>query len=434
MWNASRLIACLGVGLGVCGWGVLALGQQGADEAAVSLTSGSGGVNGVESADAETAPPRIQIAILLDTSGSMGGLIDQARTELWALVNQFALARRNGLAPRIEVALYQYGSSQIPSEDGYIRQHLPLTEDLDRVSEVLHSFAAGGGSEHCPQAVQHAVDHLQWAGGDVYKAIFIAGNERFQQGPVDARTACEAAIKRGIIVNPIYCGSRSGAESWQQAAAWADGAFSSIDHNRRVMRIETPYDDEIAQLSSELNETYVAMGAAGAEARARQVAQDAQAAGAGQAVEAERAVAKTNANYEHGAARWDLVAAVEQKQVKLEDVPEADLPEPMRAMSMEAREAYVAEQAARRDAIRSRIQSLNASRVSYIEEQRRVAENAAGGPADLGSSIQAVFGKQIARNNMTIESPITQPADTAAPTTQPARDSGGANAPGEDSR
>ena len=44
----------------------------------------------------EKKPPLIQMAILLDTSGSMSGLIEQAKTQLWTIVNEFATARRQG--------------------------------------------------------------------------------------------------------------------------------------------------------------------------------------------------------------------------------------------------------------------------------------------------------------------------------------------------
>ena len=41
----------------------------------------------------------IQMAILLDTSGSMEGLIEQAKTQLWKIVNEMALAKKHGKVP-----------------------------------------------------------------------------------------------------------------------------------------------------------------------------------------------------------------------------------------------------------------------------------------------------------------------------------------------
>src|SRR3954462_14366617 len=54
--------------------------------------------------------PVVQIAILLDTSNSMDGLIEQAKIELWRIVNELAKAQPDGQHPDVQVALYQYGT------------------------------------------------------------------------------------------------------------------------------------------------------------------------------------------------------------------------------------------------------------------------------------------------------------------------------------
>jgi len=93
--------------------------------------------------------PVIQVAILLDTSGSMDGLIDQTRKQLWRVVNELAIAKKDGHSPNLQVALYEYGNDGLPAEKGYIRRVLPLTTDLDRVSEELFALRTNGGSEYC---------------------------------------------------------------------------------------------------------------------------------------------------------------------------------------------------------------------------------------------------------------------------------------------
>ena len=132
------------------------------------------------------AKPKVQLAILLDTSGSMDGLIDQARTQLWTIVNEFAFMKRAGQEPELEVALYEYGNSSIAADEGYIRQVLAFTMDLDKVSEELFKLTTNGGSEFCGHAIKSAVEGLKWSEvADDYKAIFIAGNEPFTQGGVE---------------------------------------------------------------------------------------------------------------------------------------------------------------------------------------------------------------------------------------------------------
>ena len=124
-----------------------------------------------------TAPrPAVDIAILLDTSNSMDGLIDQAKSQLWTIINEFAAAKRQGLTPTLRVALFEYGNTNLPASEGYIRQVVPLTDDLDSLSEALFALTTYGGDEYCGQVIDEAVKRLDWTGEpNAYKAIFIAG-------------------------------------------------------------------------------------------------------------------------------------------------------------------------------------------------------------------------------------------------------------------
>ena len=147
----------------------------------------------------------IQMAILLDTSNSMDGLIEQAKSQLWKIVNEMATAKRNGQSPYLEVALYEYGKSTIPAGEGYLRMITPLTTDLDKVSEELFNLKTNGGAEYCGTVIQASVDGLQWSDDNsVLKVIFIAGNEPFTQGHINYQKACQAAIQKGIVVNTIF--------------------------------------------------------------------------------------------------------------------------------------------------------------------------------------------------------------------------------------
>jgi Mg-chelatase subunit ChlD len=155
----------------------------------------------------------VQLALLLDNSGSMQGLIDQARSQLWAVVNHLAKTKVDGQTPRLEVALYCYGETPT--------QLLAFTDDLDAVSEKLFGLAIAGGDEFCGQVIRKSLDELKWSDkSGVYRTIFIAGNEPFTQGPVDYKSACEQARGRGILVNTIHCGS----EAEGDQGKWADGA------------------------------------------------------------------------------------------------------------------------------------------------------------------------------------------------------------------
>lgn len=326
-------------------------------------------------ADEKKPPaPKIQMAILLDTSGSMRGLINQARSQLWKVVNEFAGARRGDQQPLVEVALYEYGHASLGAESGFMRQIVPLTDDLDKVSEELFKLEVGGSQEYCGQAIDKAANELKWTeqGRDLH-CIFIAGNEPFTQGPVDFRTACKTAADKGITVSTIYCGpSEEGVNTkWLEASQLADGSYMSINQDQVVAAIAAPQDKKLAELSAEINKTYVAYGDTKdrQEAAERQVEQDANAAKAGDASNAARAQFKGSRLYNN--ARWDLCDACRLGKVKIEDLKDEQLPENLRKMSLEARKEYIENMIQERQKIQDEIKELSDARATFIAEERK---------------------------------------------------------------
>lgn len=324
-------------------------------------------------------PPRIQLAILLDTSSSMDGLIDQTRNQLWQMVNEFAKAKKQGVTPVLEVAVYEYGNDGLPAQSGHIRQVTGLTRELDKVSEALFSLTTNGGNEFCGQAIEAALKGLQWSRsqGDI-KAIFIAGNEPFNQGNVPWQQAVAAARSKGITVNTIHAGSYDeGAQGgWKEGALLAGGNYMSIDHNHQVAHIVAPQDQQIAQLNAKLNQTYIPYGAEGAAAAERQSEQDAKNSGVSLGLLAQRVKSKVSALYDNS--RWDLVDALKSGTVKLDEVKPEALPEPMRTMDKKEQEAFIAAQAGERKQIQAQIVELTKARDDYVAaEQAKAAKPAA---------------------------------------------------------
>ena len=306
--------------------------------------------------------PLVQLAILLDNSGSMSGLIGQAKSELWRVVNELTTAKQHGRQPRLQVALYTYGSPPPKRLNA-------LTDDLDRVSESLFAVSISGGSEYCGQVIQTATRELAWsANPNDLKLIFIAGNEPFSQGPVDYRTACGEAIAKGIIVNTIHCGSGI-PDDWRDGALLADGKAMSINQNTQVVHVEAPQDQQIARIGVELNKTYIPFGTVAAESQARQAAVDANASKLSVGSAVQRAVAKANSYYRNSS--WDLVDAIDDGAVELAKVKEEDLPEDMQSMTLERRQKYVEERGAERKRLQERINELNAERKEYVAAKRK---------------------------------------------------------------
>jgi len=316
--------------------------------------------------------PLIQMAILLDTSSSMDGLIDQAKSQLWKIVNELALSKKNGQSPKLEVALYEYGKSSLPRGEGYIRMIVPLSTELDRVSEEHFKLTTNGGDEYCGEDIQPAARGLKWSQNNRdLKVIFIAGNEPFTQGDVDYKKAVKGAITRGIIVNTIFCGNAEEGirTNWKDGADLADGKYMNIDQDIKTVYIKAPQDEEIARLGQALNRTYIAYGAAGSAMKERQKKQDMNAAGMSEESVIQRSIAKASKQYNN--ASWDLGDAARDGRVDVDKLSDEELPPEMKKMSKAERKAYVEKRTKERAAIQKKIQTLQDARRSYIEKEQK---------------------------------------------------------------
>ncbi|MDA0841129.1 MAG: VWA domain-containing protein [Planctomycetota bacterium] len=325
----------------------------------------------VKTAIAEQKGPTIQVAILLDTSGSMSGLIEQAKTQLWKVVNEFALAEQNGKRPDLQVALYEYGKSSVPASDGYVRLIVPLSTDLDKVSEQLFALSTNGGEEYCGKVIKAAAESLAWSNdAKDYKVIFIAGNEPFTQGDVDYKDACIIAITKGIMVNTIFCGpiQEGISTQWKDGALLADGSYMNIDQNKEVVAIKAPQDEEISRLGLELNKTYIPFGAQGVANKERQEQQEANTQSAGQGSFVQRQISKASGYYRN--ASWDLVDACKEGKVELTKLKKEDLPAELQKLSQEDLDTYVETKRSERAKVQKEINDLNTARRAYIDKER----------------------------------------------------------------
>jgi len=347
-----------------------------------------------------TTQPKIQLAILLDTSGSMDGLIDQTRNQLWQVVNEFSTAKKNGVTPKLEVALFEYGNDGNSRDTGFVRMLNNFTGELDKVSEGLFSLTTNGGSEYCGFAIKTAVHSLNWSHSDRdIKTIFIAGNEPFSQGPVNYRDALKLASQHGIAVNTIHAGDHQvGIDTgWQNGALIAGGDYMSIDANQRTVHVIAPQDKRIAELNSQLNNTYVPYGKHGQEKSERQMVQDKQSEKISPGLLAKRAKSKSSSFYSNTS--WDLVDAMQDGEVdeqELAKMDESALPEPMRKMSDKDKKMYVAKKSKERKAITEEIQKLSQSRDAYVAEKKQ--QQLASAPS-MSDALTKAIKKQAEEKN-----------------------------------
>jgi hypothetical protein len=327
---------------------------------------------------------RVQVALLLDTSNSMDGLIDQAKSRLWNIINTLTTLKYNGKSPRIEIALYEYGNSGLSSESGYIRQVTPMTGDLDLVSEKLFSLRTNGGDEYCGAVIKEAISKLDWGTNNTdMRLIYISGNEPFNQGGINYKEVIPDALRQGIYVNTIYCGDRQSgiSELWKDGAERGKGKYFNIDSDRKVRFIETPYDTKIEVCNNRINKTYISYGSMGASKKQNQEAQDKNAKSVSGANYAERAVSKSKGVYKNES--WDLVDRVKEDKNALRKIKKEELPAELQGKTDAEIERVVVEKTKERESIQKEIAALAKQRQAYIDEESKKNKS----EDDLGQAI-----------------------------------------------
>lgn len=323
--------------------------------------------------------PRIEVAFVLDTTGSMSGLLEGAKQKIWSVVNQMASGTPR---PEIRVGLIGYRDRG----DAYVTRRFDLTSDIDSIYSELVALQAGGGGdtpESVNQALHEAVQDLSWSDSQgAYQVIFLVGDappHRDYQDDVSFRTSVGSARSRGIAVNTIQCGNMAEtAAVWQQIAQLGQGQYAAISQSGGMLALETPQDDRLAELARALGDTALAYGSAKDQDEMKRKLR-----GAADAPVASRSARlaylhKAGAGLVSGLS--DLVEDVDNGMNLAAAAPES-LPAPMQAMAPDERRAYVAKKSAERRELQEEIAALTKERDDFVKsevERRRAAGKADG--------------------------------------------------------
>lgn len=415
--------------------------------------------------------PVVQIALLLDTSNSMDGLIGQAKAALWAIVNDLSDARaEDGAVSQIQIALYEYGNSGIARDDGFVRLRTSFTTDLDLVSEQLFGLRTNGGSEFCGRAIDTAVRELSWwigagedelplgpvqgndveadkpgldeaaldavesgiekAGkvsggivhcpmsmerveGQVVRMIVIAGNEPFFQGMTAYQEAIASARDLGIRVSTVHCGPRAeGVQGrWEDGARLGNGLYAHIDQNQSVAEPPTPFDDVLGSLTAEQNATYLPYNTTSAAlGLSRQMAADS----ANSSVQQLGGRAESKIGFNYVNSHWDIVDAVMRGEAKLSEIPEDKLPEILAEKSGPERRLHIEELWEQRQQINEQLAEVLADRSEFIDEWRE-DQLAQGAPPTFDQVIVQGIREQVQGSGFTYLSEQPEPSEINEP-------------------
>lgn len=309
----------------------------------------------------------IQVALLLDTSGSMSGLIEQAKSQLWNILNELARTEKDNEESKLEIALYEYGNPRKTKDVNQIHQLTAFTTDMDLVSEKLFALNTSGGEEYCGAMIKTSLSDLDWKSDNGLRIIYIAGNEGFTQGPVSYETACKEAREKGVVINTVFCGDYNQGiqENWKAGALSGAGEYLNIDHNAETVYVPTPFDDKIENLNKELNRTYIPYGKKGKEKRMNQAIQDSNASTYSKSNAVDRAAFKSSKKYK--ATDWDLVDAYKKDKGVLKNVEIHT--DTLKNLTPEALEAEIEAISVRRANIQNEIQKLDKERRVYKANQ-----------------------------------------------------------------
>jgi hypothetical protein len=339
--------------------------------------------------------PVVEAVFVLDTTGSMGGLIQAAKDKIWSIASTLAAAQPT---PIIRMGLVAYRDRG----DDYVTRVVDLSPDLDRLQAELFQLQAQGGGdgpESVNQALHEAVTRIGWGQDpNAYRVIFLVGDappHMDYANDVPYTDSLTEAGRRGIRINTIQCGQQGDTRTeWQRIAQLGRGAYLQVDQAGGAVVIATPYDDKLAKLSAELDDTRLYYGSREERAKREGEVNKARAAKAASAPAALARRAEFVASPSGAAslsADQELVEAVATGRVDLDKLPAAALPAPLQALDAPERARVVAETAARREQLREEVKALSAERAQYLKGK---VEAAGGAKDSLDHQLWSTVRKQ----------------------------------------
>lgn len=313
----------------------------------------------------------VDMVFVLDTTGSMGGLLQGAKTKIWRIVNDTMQSNRCGAAVRVGLVGYR------DKEDAYVTKQVALSEDLDAVYAELMDFKAQGGGdepEHVRLALHEGVNHMKWQANSK-KIVFLVGDapphDDYNDAPSVTQTSQKAWAK-GITINTLLAGdSQQTAKVWRSIAQYGAGEYFEIPQDGGSRNINTPYDKRLHDLSGELDGIYLPYGNQVIRQRALAKSTKMQSAIAAAPIEAQAERSINKSINRSAYSQDDLIQAIENGKVTLSKIPSQDLPDNMQKMSAAEREAYVAKQIQKRRELRAEIATVSKQREQYLQQHNK---------------------------------------------------------------
>ena len=345
--------------------------------------------------------PRVEVVFVLDSTGSMGGLIQAAKDKIWSIATTMASARP---APEIRMGLVAFRDRG----DAYVTKLVDLTGDLDSMYAALMDVqAAGGGDgpESVNQALYDAIHEISWSPDqNAYKVVFLVGDappHMDYQDDVKYPDTIAAAREKGIAVNTIQCGQdRATHSQWQQIAQLGNGSYFEVAQTGSAVAIASPFDERLAELSAKLDGTrfYYGTREEKEKRRLKVEAADKLHAGASVASRARRAAFNSSASGEANfLGEGELLDDIARGRVDLSTIEQEALPASMQAMAPEEQAALIEETVRKRDELQGQIRDLAKQRAGYL---KREVDELGGATDSLDHKIYSAVREQAGKKGL----------------------------------
>ena len=330
-----------------------------------------------KTAAANETKPRIEVCFVLDTTGSMGGLIEGAKQKIWSIANEMISAKPT---PELKLGLIGYRDRG----DEYVVKSFQLTDDIDSIYGHLRDFKAEGGGdepESVNEALAEAIEKMPWSQDrKVLKIIFLVGDAPphldYADGPKYPEL-CRIAAKKDLIINTVQCGSIAETTPiWKEIAKSSEGSYAAIAQSGGVAVIATPMDDELARLNKKIGDTLIPYGDATLQREVAAKQAFAESAPASAAADRLSYNARTVKQFKVAAnfsMRW------QRTKSNSNAIDKKDLPKEFQKLTKQEMEARIAKTRAERDSLQKEVQALAKKREVYIQaENKRLAEAGKG--------------------------------------------------------
>jgi len=324
----------------------------------------------------KSAKQRIEVCFVLDTTGSMGGLIAGAKAKIWSMANDIISAKPT---PEVRFALIGYRDRG----DDYVTKITPLTDDLDAVYAQLNTFQAEGGGD-TPESVGRALDEsvrkIEWTkNAGVLKIIYLVGDAppHFYKDEPDWKKVCTDAVKGDLVINTVQCGGDADTTRvWKEIADRSEGVFAAIPQEGGVVAIAAPQDKELGELNTKIGRTMIGWGDSRTRSSvaAKQVASE--------AATPDASASRLSYNMKSGKTvqgTGELLDAIAEKKVTLDKVKKDELPEELRKLAPDELKAHVETKQKERAELQKRITELSKERDAYIAAERKKLAKAGKG-------------------------------------------------------